>query len=249
MRHQPAPVVNILPGEQQEVLLEHALDVGFAESACRWCRDVRDRPRWRADTEPSSRASRPDSRGRCLPDRTARAVRRSRRAPETSCGRTRRSRRRRRSRDRARWISGSMRCRTRRPPCCHQPSVRPVSSRSLFGIGKEDLAGDGEHLVVGEAVQQRLRENPRSTRMSLLSSTTMSLLRGAEAGVGAAAETQIAFERQHADLREVFAHEFRAAVLGAVVDDDDFAVRDDRPARRSRRADIFRADRGHSSWE
>ena len=61
--------------------------------------------------------------------------------------------------------------------------------------------------------------------MSLLSSTTISFLRRAKPGVRAAAEAEIAIERQHADRREMLAQEFRAAVFGAVVDHDDFVVR------------------------
>ncbi len=44
----------------------------------------------------------------------------------------------------------------------------------------------------------------------------------AETGVRAAAEAQIFLERQNADLREMLAHERNAAVVGAVIDDQNF---------------------------
>ena len=121
-----------------------------------------------ADRAPSSRASRPCSRGRCLPDRTARAVHRSRPVPGTCGGRRRTSRRRRRSRE-------TQICHCRRPAVPHaQPAVLPPALRQagLFAaacrVAEEDLAGHREYLVIGEAIQQRREEiaAPRACRCS-----------------------------------------------------------------------------------
>ncbi len=67
-----------------------------------------------------------------------------------------------------------MRWRTRRLPSCHQACVRPVSSRSFFGSLKKiwqetaNTNGSANPLRSGD-------RKSSSTRMSLFSSTTMSL--------------------------------------------------------------------------
>ena len=76
----------------------------------------------------------------------------------------------------------------------------------------------------------------------------MSVSGGAEAGVRAAAEAEVAGQRQQLDLREMRAHELRAAIGGSVVDHDDFVAGIARQRRRSPRADTFPAGRGRSSW-
>ncbi len=96
-------------------------------SACRWCRGARDTRCCAAGRAPSSRASRPCSRGRYLPGRRAPAVRRSRPAPGISRGRRRRSRRRRRSTETGRALPD--RCDGARAG--RRPATSPASGRSL----------------------------------------------------------------------------------------------------------------------
>ncbi len=88
-----------------------------------------------------------------------------------------------------------------------------------------------------------------STRISLLSSTTMSCSRLAKAFVRSAAESEIFLERDQPYLREMFTHKLGAAVARAVIDNDDFASGTLLQPRRSPKANIFREDRGRSSWE
>src|ERR1017187_7106616 len=68
-----------------------------------------------------------------------------------------------------------MRWRTRRPPSCHQPWVRPVSSRSLFGsvkkIWQETAKTSGSRKPSSSGARKS-----GATRMSLFSRTTTSFL-------------------------------------------------------------------------
>src|ERR1039457_4062061 len=68
-----------------------------------------------------------------------------------------------------------MRWRTRRPPSCHQPWVRPVSSRSLAGsvkkIWQETAKSSGSRKPSSSGARKS-----GATRMSLFSRTTMSFL-------------------------------------------------------------------------
>ena len=125
-----------------------------------------------ADTAPSSRASTPCSPGPCLPGRTAPAADRSRRAREICAGRRRTIRRRRRSTGRVGRWPGRSRWRTRRPPSCHQPCVRPVSSRSFAGSLKKIWQETAKTCASAKPSSSGARKSG-STRMSLLSSTTI----------------------------------------------------------------------------
>src|ERR1035438_10138398 len=68
-----------------------------------------------------------------------------------------------------------MRCRTRRPPSCHQPWVRPVSSRSLSGSVKK-IWQETAKTAASPKPSSRGARKSGATRMSLFSRTTMSFL-------------------------------------------------------------------------
>ncbi len=118
---------------------------------------------------------------------------------------------------------------------------------NLVGIGKEDLAGNREYPFIRESVQQRLQKNRFHAHVAIQQHHYI-VPRRIEACVGAAAETQICFERHHAHLWKAFADECGAAICGTVIDHDDFAPGN--APRRSdyRRQDTSREDPGHSSW-
>ncbi len=118
----------------------------------------------------------------------------------------------------------------------------------LVRVGEKDLAGDGEGFLILEPIQQRREESAFHPHVAIEQHHDI-VLRGAEPGVGAASESEVLDQREHADLWKMFAHERGAAVFGAVVDDDDLAAGMSLESRRLPRADIFREGRGHSSWE
>ena len=142
---------------------------------------------------------------------------------------------------RSRWRTRRLR---RSPPAFREPGFLA----KLVGIGKEDLAGDGEHLLVGEAVEQGLEEIRLHAHVAI--EQHHDVMRAARNPAFEPPPNPRFFSSaRSANLRETFADERRAAVLGAVIDHDDFASGNAVPRRRSPKADISRADRAHSSWE
>ena len=109
------------------------------------------------------------------------------------------------------------------------PLLPPAFSQSgllaeLLGIGEEDLAGDGEDFLVGEPVQQWCEKIALHSHVAVEQHDDV-VPRGAEACVRSAAEAEILFERDHANLRKGLAEKLGAAVGRSVVDHDDFATR------------------------
>ena len=71
------------------------------------------------------------------------------------------------------------------------PALREAGLFAELGrVGEEDLAGDGEDLGIAEAFQQR-RQKIRSHAHVAVQQDDDLVLRGAEAGIGAAAEAQV----------------------------------------------------------
>ena len=101
--------------------------------------------------------------------------------------------------------------------------MRPVSSRSFAGSLKKDLAGDGKHELVCEAVEQWLQEIRLDAHVAVEQHDDV-VPGGAEAGVRAAAEAQVRRQRDHANIREMRSYELRASVGGGVVDNDDLVA-------------------------
>ena len=82
------------------------------------------------------------------------------------------------------------------PPCLRQPGL----FAALGFVAQEDLAGDGEDAVIGEAVEQRLQKIRLHPHVAVQQHHDV-VLRGTEARVRAAAEAQILFERKQLHLR------------------------------------------------
>jgi len=110
-----------------------------------------------------------------------------------------------------------------------QSSVAPPAAgeAGLFAalrlVAEEYLAGDGKDLVVGKAFEQRLEEVRLDAHVAVEENHDV-VLRGAEAGVRAASEAEVLFERKHADFGVMRAQPVGGAVGRAVVDDQDFAA-------------------------
>ena len=105
------------------------------------------------------------------------------------------------------------------------PALRQAGFFAQLGrVGEEDLAGDGEHIGVVEAFQQRREEIGRHPHIAVQQDHDV-VFRRAESGVGAAAESQVARQRHQLDLRETGADKLRAAICGAVVHHHDLVVR------------------------
>ncbi len=72
------------------------------------------------------------------------------------------------------------------------PSLRETGLFAQLGrVAKEDLARDGEDALVAEAFEERRQEVRRYLHVAVQQHDDV-VLRGAEAGVGASAETEIA---------------------------------------------------------
>ncbi len=99
-------------------------------------------------------------------------------------------------------MAGSMRWRTRSPPSCHQPCVRPVSSRSLAGSLKKIWQETANTSRVAEAFEQAAPGNPAPPAYRCSAGRRCRCVAARNAGVGAAAEAQVARQRQHLDLRK-----------------------------------------------
>ncbi len=105
------------------------------------------------------------------------------------------------------------------------PAFRQAGFLAEFvGVGKEDLASDGEGLVVGEPGQERREEIGFHPHVAVEQHDNV-VLRGTEARIGAAAKSEILIQREDAHLRESFSQKRRAPVFRTVVHDNDFAVR------------------------
>ena len=240
--------MDVFPGEQQKILLENRLDIVLAESACRWCRGARDTPRSPADTSLSSRASRPDSRGRCLRDKTARAADRSRRAAENFLS-IERARSAAAVETRIRAVDGRLDAMPHPQASLVPPAFgEPGFFAQLGWIGKMNLAGDREHLFVREAIEKGREKIALHAHVAVEQDDDV-VARMLESAIRSAAEAEIFVERDQADLgkrseaRTPRCHPWnrcrpRSLPLPGAV----------RP-RRSRMGDIFRAGRGRSSWE
>ncbi len=107
------------------------------------------------------------------------------------------------------------------PPAFGEPGLLTA----LVRIAEENLAGDGEDLLVGKGLEQR-DEEVRLDPHVVVQQDDDVVARRPDAGVRAAAEAQVLLESQKPDAGEAFADELRAAVAGAVVHDDDLAARD-----------------------
>ena len=105
-------------------------------------------------------------------------------------GRRRTIRRRRRSTGTDPSTSASMRCRTRSAPSCHQPCVRPVSSRSLSGSLKKIWQETANTSGSRKPSSSGARKSGVHPHVAVQQHHDV-VLRRAEAGIRAAAEAQI----------------------------------------------------------
>ena len=197
MRKQARPFVDVLPAEQQEVLLQHPLDEFRREFFSDGSRGARGTLCSAAGTTPSTRASTPCIPSRCLPDRTARAHDRTRPARGTCAGRKRRIRRRRRSRDTDPVIAASIpmphaQATVLPPALASGRSLRAAFAGSLKKIWQETAKTSGSRNP-----SSRGARNPWSTRMSLFSSDHDVVLRRAKAGVRSTTEAEVLRKQQH----------------------------------------------------
>ena len=71
----------------------------------------------------------------------------------------------------------------------------------LVGVGEKDLAGDGESFFVAEPVEQRRKKIGLHAHVAIEQNDDI-VLRGAEAGVGAASESQVSIKREQLGLAE-----------------------------------------------
>ena len=94
----------------------------------------------------------------------------------------------------------------------------------LAGIREKDLAGDGEHGRVGEAFEQR-REKTRLHAHVVIEEHNDIVLRLTEARVRAATEAEVPLQGHQSDLREMGPHISRAVIGRSVIDDDDLIGR------------------------
>src|SRR5271166_560660 len=93
----------------------------------------------------------------------------------------------------------------------------------LVGIAEKNLAGNGEDFFVGEAGEQWGEEAGFDAHVAIEEDDDVGAGR-AEALVRTAAEAQIAIQREKSDAGKILAQEIRAAVFGTVVDHQDFVV-------------------------
>lgn len=91
----------------------------------------------------------------------------------------------------------------------------------LLGIAEEDLAGDGEDFFVGEAGEEGGEEVRFDAHVAVEEDDDI-VAGGAEAGVGAAAESKVPGVADETDVGEIGGEEFGGAIGAGVVDDDDF---------------------------
>src|SRR5579871_4007184 len=105
------------------------------------------------------------------------------------------------------------------PPALREPGFLAQFRR----IAEEDLARNREDFFVRER-SEKWREKIRLDAHVAIEQHNDVVLRRAKAFVGAASETEIPLERQHADLRKVRPQEIRAAIVGAVIDDYDLVA-------------------------
>ena len=108
----------------------------------------------------------------------------------------------------------------------------------LGGIAEENLAGDGEDLGIAEALQQRRQEIGSHPHVAVQQHHDV-VLRGAEAGIGAAAEAQVLRQRQHRHIGKRRPQKIGAAIRGAVVHHQDL-VGGVAGERRTNAGNVFR---------
>ncbi len=111
------------------------------------------------------------------------------------------------------------------------PALRQAGFFAQLGrVAEEDLAGDGEHIGVVEAFQQRREEIGRHPHIAIQQDHDF-VFRRAESGVRSAAESQVRGSATSLTCGKRGAHELRAAIFRPVVHYHDLVVRDCPPAR------------------
>jgi len=91
------------------------------------------------------------------------------------------------------------------------------------GVGEENLAGDREHLLIREALQQWLKE--ARLHAHVVVQKNHDLVPGLpEAGIRGASETEVAGHRQNFHGGECLPYPIRRAIRRGVVHQDDLVV-------------------------
>jgi hypothetical protein len=105
------------------------------------------------------------------------------------------------------------------------PALRQTGFLALLaGVGETNLAGDREHLFVGEAGKERGQRVALHSHVAVEQHHNV-VLRRPEPDVRSTPESEILLERDHSNLREILAEKLAAAVGRPVVNHDDFAIR------------------------
>ena len=105
------------------------------------------------------------------------------------------------------------------------PALRKAGLLADLGcIGEENLAGDGEDFGIAEALEQRRQEIGSHPHVAVQQHHDV-VLRGAEAGIRSAAEAQVLRQREHRHIGKRCPQKIGAAIRGAVVHHQDLVGR------------------------
>ncbi len=220
VRDQPAPLMDVFPGEEQEILLEDTLNVPVAEALPNGpAMFVIDHAGGLIQHLPAALPSQKSKIGIFQVERRQQFVEPSQleKLPAIEGARSSAP-----VEARKQLVDVRFHSMPHLKPALLPPAFRQTGLFADFiRVGEKDLAGDRKGVFILEAGQQRRQEIAFHPHVAVEQHHDV-VLGGSKSGVGAASEAQVVRQREHLYLRKTLPDELSAAVLGAVVHHDDF---------------------------